>query len=220
MVFDYGTNGSYARDGDFQVQGNVPGRFGRRTANGRPGPNHSLRQTGRGGDAGPPIEDRILARFDARLYRNPWRHCWARWSISWVHGRPEMRLLLDTHVWLWADRSPEKLGRKILRELERPANELYLSPVSIWEAHHLERRKRLRLRKPFSEWVDEALSRAPLKEAPFNFAVASTAAGIDLPQSDLGDVFLAATALVFDLTLVTFDQQLLACSWLKTLPPD
>jgi PIN domain nuclease of toxin-antitoxin system len=129
-----------------------------------------------------------------------------------------MKLLLDTHIWIWALHSPEKLSRKVRRELERAGNELYLSPVSIWEANYLVRRKRLRLRQGFAQWLDEVMAQVPLREAPFTFAVAADASKIELPQSDLGDIFLAATALTFDLTLVTSDSQLLACSWLKTLP--
>jgi predicted nucleic acid-binding protein len=64
------------------------------------------------------------------------------------------------------------------------------------------------------------LALVPLREAAFTFAVAADAARIELPQSDLGDIFLAATALVFHLTLVTTDSQPLACSWLKRLPND
>ena len=129
-----------------------------------------------------------------------------------------MKLLLDTHIWIWALHSPEQLDRKVRRELQRASNELYLSPVSIWEAHHLVRRKRLRVRQGFTQWLDDVMAQVPIREAPFTFAVAREASGIELPQSDLGDVFLAATALAFDLTLVTNDSQLLACSWLKTLP--
>ena len=128
-----------------------------------------------------------------------------------------MRLLLDTHIRIWALHGPEKLGRRVRRELQRAGNELYLSPVSIWEAHHLVRRKRLRVRQGFAQWLDDVMAQAPLREAPFTFAVASK---IELPQSDLGDSVLAATALVFELTLVTSDSQLLACSWLKTLSND
>ena len=80
------------------------------------------------------------------------------------------------------------------RELQHPSNELYLSPVSIWEARHLERRRKLRVKPTFSQWLDEVLSRMPVMEAPFTFAVAAAASQIDLPQSDLGDIFLAATA--------------------------
>lgn len=131
-----------------------------------------------------------------------------------------MQLLLDTHIWIWALHSPEKLGRAVRRQLENPKNELFLSPVSIWEARHLVRRKRLRIKAGFSDWLDLVFSRAPLKEAPFNFAVAIAASGIELPESDAGDVFLAATATVFRLTLVTADSQFAGRSWLKTMAND
>jgi PIN domain nuclease of toxin-antitoxin system len=128
-----------------------------------------------------------------------------------------MKLLLDTHIWIWTVDRPEKLGREVRRQINNPKNELYLSPLSIWEACHAERLRRLRTPHGFSAWLDKALVRSILREAPLSFAVAAQAAAIELPQSDLGDVFLAATAKVHDLTLVTADEQLLACSWLKTL---
>ena len=131
-----------------------------------------------------------------------------------------MKLLLDTHIWIWAVSRSERLSRGVRREMERKQNELYLSPVSIWEAHHLEERKRLRIRQGFGQWVKDVLVQIPILEAPFTFAVALEASKIDLPQPDLGDVLLAATALVYSLTLVTTDTQLLACSWLKTLAND
>lgn len=128
-----------------------------------------------------------------------------------------MKLLLDTHIWIWAIQNPAKLGRHVRRHLDKTNNELYLSPVSIWEAHHMEQRGRLRSKQGFSQWVEEALRLLPLQEAPFTFPVATAASRIALPQSDLGDILLAATASFFDLTLVTADSQLLGCSWLKTL---
>jgi PIN domain nuclease of toxin-antitoxin system len=131
-----------------------------------------------------------------------------------------MKLLLDTHIWIWAVNFPQKLGRSARRQIERPGNELYLSPVSIWETHLLIQHKRLRLKRGFAEWLDEVLKTTPLREAPFNFAVAEQAADIQLPHADPGDLFLAATALVFDLTLVTADEQLLDCPGLKTLSND
>ena len=128
-----------------------------------------------------------------------------------------MKLLLDTHVWIWALQSPDRIDGAVRRQLENPKNQIYLSPVSIWEAQHLHKRGRLRTKQSFSDWLDNALTAGPLHEAVFNFAVAAEAAGITLPQSDPGDVFLAATASVLGLTVVTADPQLLACGWLKTL---
>jgi len=131
-----------------------------------------------------------------------------------------MQLLLDTHIWIWAVQSPEKLGHAVRRQLENPKNELFLSPVSIWEARHLVRRKRLRIKQSFPDWLEMVFARVPIKEAPFNFAVAVEAAGIELPESDPGDVFLAATAAVFRLTLVTADAQFAGRSWLQTMAND
>jgi len=128
-----------------------------------------------------------------------------------------MKLLLDTHIWIWAIDRPEKLSRNVRRQIENPANELYLSPVSVWEAYHLHQRRRLRIKQDFAGWVTDVLKQVPVQEAPLNFSVALETSRIQLPEPDLGDLFLAATALVFDLTLVTADDQLLECKWLKVL---
>jgi PIN domain nuclease of toxin-antitoxin system len=127
-----------------------------------------------------------------------------------------MKLLLDTHIWIWSISQPEKLGRAVRRELQNPKNEIYVSPVSIWEAGHLVRRGRLKTKLRLSVCLERTLA-GPFQEAPFNFAVAAEAAGLELPQSDPGDIFLAATASHFGLTLVTADEQLLACEWLPTI---
>lgn len=129
-----------------------------------------------------------------------------------------MKLLLDTHIWLRAVLWPEKLSLELRRLLDRQSNELFLSPISVWEAGSLARGGRLKIKTSFSSWVSDALSRVPIQEASLNFAVAEEAARIHLPQGDLGDLLLAATASVLDLTLVTQDTELLACKWLKTLP--
>ena len=49
----------------------------------------------------------------------------------------------------------------------------------------------------------------PYKEAPVNHEVAIQSRAIDLDHQDPADRFLAATALVYDLTLVTADERLL-----------
>ena len=47
-----------------------------------------------------------------------------------------MRLMLDTHTFLWLDGSPEHLSPAALAACEEPTNELYLSVVSAWEIPH------------------------------------------------------------------------------------
>lgn len=44
-----------------------------------------------------------------------------------------MKLLLDTHVLLWAAGQPEKLSPAARQQLEAPENELLFSAASLWE---------------------------------------------------------------------------------------
>ena len=128
-----------------------------------------------------------------------------------------MKLLLDTHIWVHAVLRPERLGRHVRREIERSQNELFLSPISIWEADHVVRKGKIKPKRPFHEWLPLALAAIPVREAALTFAVAAEAARIVLPHPDFGDVYLAAIAVTLDLTLVTEDAQLLSCTWLKTM---
>lgn len=120
-----------------------------------------------------------------------------------------MRLLLDTHIWIWSRRDPTKLTRRVARALENSTNELWLSPLSIWELLLLAEKGRIPMSLPADEWVVRALERVPLKEAPVTFQVALATRHIHLPHRDPVDLFLAATARFYDLTLVTADQRLL-----------
>jgi len=128
-----------------------------------------------------------------------------------------VRLLLDTHIWLWSLLEPGRLSHRVKRELADPASELWLSPISVWELSVLLQRGRLRLEHDFHEWVETALDRAPLREAPVTNDVAMATYDIDLPHRDPADRFLAATATVFDLTLVTGDERLIAAKGIATL---
>ena len=58
-------------------------------------------------------------------------------------------------------------------------------------------------------WVAEALSKTPVQEATLNFEVAVRSREILPSHRDPADRFLVATALVYDLTLVTADELLL-----------
>jgi PIN domain nuclease of toxin-antitoxin system len=116
--------------------------------------------------------------------------------------------------------NPNRLNTRVRKQLENTRNELYLSSVSIWEAHHLSTRRRIRHVGTFHQWLEAAFQALPLRDAPFNFAVGTEASRLQLKQPDFGDLFVAATAVVFDLTLVTTDDQLLAHPSIKTLRAD
>lgn len=129
-----------------------------------------------------------------------------------------MRLLLDTHIWLWSVLEPERLGRRAARHLASPANELWLSPISAWEAVLLAERGRIAVNDNPAAWVERALRAAPLREAAFTFDVALESRRLKLPHADPADRFLAASALAHGLTLVTADERLLRAKVCPTLP--
>ncbi len=120
-----------------------------------------------------------------------------------------MRALLDTNVFLWFVSGSRKLRPKTKRLLERADSELWLSPISIWECLILERDRRIRLEPNPLRWARDVLAVHPFREAPLNHEVALRTRGIALPHEDPADRFLAATASVYDLTLVTGDERLL-----------
>ena len=127
-------------------------------------------------------------------------------------------MLLDTHIWLWALIEPARLSRAVRALLASPAETLRLSPVSVWEALVLAERGRVALEPDPRRWVDRALAAAPVAEAPLTFEVAMASRSIALDRKDPADRFIAATAQVFGLTLVTADARLLACPDIETLP--
>jgi PIN domain nuclease of toxin-antitoxin system len=125
-----------------------------------------------------------------------------------------MRLLLDTHIWLWSLAEPKQLSRRVLGELQDPDNELWLSPVSTWEALLLHARGRIQLPGGVREWVSKATLH--LREAPLTHEIVAAAQEMPL-HPDPADRFLAATAEVLRLTLVTADNRLLGLGKISTL---
>lgn len=126
-----------------------------------------------------------------------------------------MKLLLDTHIWLWSLVEPGKLSERVLRELRSAGNELWLSPVSTWEALLLHAKGRIHIHDDVQQWVAEATPR--FREAPLTHEIAIAAHQLAFPHRDPADRFLVATAGVLGLTLVTADDRLLGLGDIATL---
>lgn len=128
-----------------------------------------------------------------------------------------MNLLLDTHIWIWNHLAPEKISSEVNGMLAASENELWLSPVSVWELIILVEKKRLELQKDLHDWVQQSKSELMLKEAPLSWEVAGELRFTILRQRDPADRFLVATARVYDLTLVTADENLMNVAGLSVL---
>jgi PIN domain nuclease of toxin-antitoxin system len=129
-----------------------------------------------------------------------------------------MNLLLDTHIWLWSIGEPSRLSQRVSRELNNRENQLWLSPISIWEAFLLVRKGRIKIADDFETWVAGALAKVPLSEAPLTFDVARALTTVSLRHADPADLFLAASAKAFQLTLVTADRNLIHAKGIPVLP--
>ncbi|MCA1735576.1 MAG: type II toxin-antitoxin system VapC family toxin [Actinobacteria bacterium] len=129
-----------------------------------------------------------------------------------------MKLLLDTPIWLWARLEPDRLGPKLRRRLSDPANELWLSPISVWETLVLIERGRIEVTTNPVDWLRAALATGPVRDAPLNRDVAIASRLLDLEHEDPADRFIAASAQVHGLVLATADQRLLRSKQLETVP--
>jgi PIN domain nuclease of toxin-antitoxin system len=130
-----------------------------------------------------------------------------------------VNLLLDTHVWVWSHVAPERLGKRVAAALTDADNQLWLSPISIWEFLLLAERRRVQVAGGMApdEWVEAALARAPMHDAALTRDVALRSRTVRVAHDDPADRFLAATAEVYELTLVTADERLLRGKGFPTL---
>lgn len=120
-----------------------------------------------------------------------------------------MKLLLDTHIWLWALLEPSRLSRDVREALQSPDAELWLSPVSVWEAALLAERGRIGVMSDAPDWVRSMIAALPCREAVLTNEIAIVSRSFALDHQDPADRFLAATARVLELTLVTADERLI-----------
>jgi PIN domain nuclease of toxin-antitoxin system len=128
-----------------------------------------------------------------------------------------VRLLLDTHIWVWALLEPERLAPAVAAALEDEGNELWLSPISAWELIVLVERGRVVLDREPARWISDVSSAVPLRDAVLTRQVAIESRRVRVAHEDPADRFIAATAAVYDLTLVTADDRLLGVDGVRTL---
>ncbi len=120
------------------------------------------------------------------------------------------KYLLDTHILLWSLLDPSNLSDNVTTELNDDENELWLSPITTWEILILAEKDRIYLNTPPVEWLNGVFNALPFHEATVNQTVAMRSRTISLPHQDPADRFIAASAIVYGLTLVTSDHHLIS----------
>jgi PIN domain nuclease of toxin-antitoxin system len=115
-----------------------------------------------------------------------------------------VRLLLDTHIFLWFAGQSARLNAKARYALDN-ADEIYVSSVSIWE---IAIKFRLGKLKVSPDAMIDLIDRADFKELPVFARHAAAVARLPLYHGDPFDRLLVAQAIFEDLHLVTADRKL------------
>ncbi len=129
-----------------------------------------------------------------------------------------MSILLDFHVWIWSQESPQTLGPTAREVIANEENGLFVSPVSSLELARLAWGGRLTLAGRLQNWVADSMNALLAETAMFTHEVALAA--YDLPgefHRDPADRVLVATAMVNDLTLASADERILTYQHVPTI---
>jgi len=118
-----------------------------------------------------------------------------------------MKLLLDTHVLPWFQSDHAKLSATAKSAIELPANERWLSPISLVEIALKNRLGKLPLPVPFGALYPASLLADDIHLLPLEPRYIEPLTMLPLHHKDPFDRLIAATALVEGLTLVSADPQ-------------
>lgn len=113
-----------------------------------------------------------------------------------------MKLLLDTHVFLWWREASERIGSEVGHAIST-ADVVFVSAATAWEVAIKVALGKLRLPGPLEPAVEESR----FDKLPITFAHAAAVAALSPHHRDPFDRMLIAQALVEQLTIVTHDRR-------------
>ena len=116
-----------------------------------------------------------------------------------------MKLLLDTHTFIWWDSNPGKLSRKALALCEDPANIVLLSVASAWEMQIKTQLGKLKLALPLAEIIASQQQAHNVEVLPVSLAHVLSLEELPAHHKDPSDRLLISQALVEGATLISHD---------------
>ena len=123
-----------------------------------------------------------------------------------------MKLLLDTHIFIWWADQPERLSPAALSALEDEANELVLSVASVWEMQIKVQLGKLKLSLPLKELLKNQHESNELTISPVTLTHVLALDALPFHHKDPFDRLLIAQGIEEELTIVTADSQFSAYS--------
>lgn len=116
-----------------------------------------------------------------------------------------MRLLLDTHAFLWWVNDSRKLSRRARSAISNQQTECFLSLASCWEMAIKVSTGKLELPTGVERFVQEQLAVNRIRELPIQLRHTARAGTLPFHHRDPFDRLLAAQALDEDLAIVSAD---------------
>ena len=121
-----------------------------------------------------------------------------------------MRLLVDTHIFLWTITADPRLPACFQAAIQDSSNEVYLSAVSVWEAVIKPNLGKLSLPRTPAEYLPQQRAAHRIAALPVDEAAMCHLAGLATFHRDPFDRLLIAQAMQHELTLVTVDAEISA----------
>ena len=116
-----------------------------------------------------------------------------------------MKVLLDTHAWIWLSDSPDKVNMETRQLLATEQTAVYISAISVSELSIKQSLGKLRLSHPLEQWVSRAMSGPKFEPLPITFPHAIHLAKLPWHHRDPFDRLLIAQAQVEGIAIVTDD---------------
>ncbi|MBI3465847.1 MAG: type II toxin-antitoxin system VapC family toxin [Planctomycetes bacterium] len=116
-----------------------------------------------------------------------------------------MRLLLDSHILLWAVDQPSQLSTAAALALQDPTNDLLVSAGSIWEIAIKVGLKKLTLSFPYKQWLNTALTDLTATLLPITVDYVDLLTTLPLHHRDPFDRLMVAQAVVEQVSIVSSD---------------
>ena len=116
-----------------------------------------------------------------------------------------MKLLLDTHTFIWWDSDPAKLSPQVLALCQDRAHAVLLSVVSVWEMQIKSQLGRLTLHRPLTEIVTNQQQTNGVQILPVTLAHVLALDTLPLHHKDPFDRMLMIQATLEGATLLSKD---------------
>ena len=118
-----------------------------------------------------------------------------------------MKVLLDTHVFIWLDTQPEKLSKRALDVCQDTDNQLYLSMASIWEMQIKVQLGKLKLKIPIADMLTVQQQENDLNVLNIALTHIYQLQALPFHHNDPFDRLIIAQSVLENMTLISVDEK-------------